>query len=209
MSKSTTSTHRAIAILALPKSMALLITYAQAIVTALTGNASFPNPSPTLAVLTAAIIALQTAETAALARTKGAVVARNDQRTALIKLLQQLRSYIQTVADSNAENAATVIASAGVAVRKTPAHKPRVFTAEPGAVSGSAKLVAVSGGPRAAYEWVSSIDGGKTWVTAPATLQAKTTVYGLTPGATVLFRFRPVTKAGEGDWSQTVSLIVK
>jgi DNA-directed RNA polymerase specialized sigma24 family protein len=54
-----------------------------------------------------------------------------------------------------------------------------------------------------------SLDGGKTWVAAPSTLQAKTNVYGFAPGATVLFRFRPVTKAGEGDWSQPVSLIVK
>ena len=44
---------------------------------------------------------------------------------------------------------------------------------------------------------------------APATLQAKTTVTGLTPGATVEFRYRPVTKTGEGNWSQTVQLIVK
>jgi hypothetical protein len=46
-------------------------------------------------------------------------------------------------------------------------------------------------------------------VGAPVTLQAKTTVAGLTPGATVQFRYRPVTKAGEGDWSQTVVLLVK
>ena len=34
-------------------------------------------------------------------------------------------------------------------------------------------------------------------------------VTGLAPGATVQFRYRPVTKAGEGDWSQTVVLLVK
>ncbi len=50
---------------------------------------------------------------------------------------------------------------------------------------------------------------GKTWVIAPGTLQAKTTVTGLTPGATVQFRSRALTKSGEGDWSQTVQLIVK
>jgi hypothetical protein len=54
----------------------------------------------------------------------------------------------------------------------------------------------------------STTDGGKTWVITPATLQAKTTVTGLTPGATVEFRYRSVTKTGEGNWSQT-QLIVK
>jgi len=39
-------------------------------------------------------------------------------------------------------------------------------------------------------------------------MQAKTTVAGLTPGASVQFRYRPATKSGEGDWSQPVTLIV-
>jgi hypothetical protein len=57
-----------------------------------------------------------------------------------------------------------------------------------GSVSGTAKITAVSAGHRASYEWQYSVDGGKTWVTAPATMQAK---------------------AGEGDWSQAVALLVK
>jgi hypothetical protein len=38
------------------------------------------------------------------------------------------------------------------------------------------------------------VDGGKTWITAPATLQAKTTVSDLAAGTTAQFRYRPVTK---------------
>jgi hypothetical protein len=202
-------THRPIAVLVLPKTVPALITYAQSVATAMTGNPSFPSPAPALATVTAGMNALHDAESAALARTKGAVAARNDKRLALVTLLQQLRGYIQTVADTDLETAATVIQSAGIAVKKAPARKPRVFDAVQGAMSGSAKLVAASAGRRAAYEWQYSTDGGKTWVMAPSTLQAKTTVTGLTPGATVDFRYRPVTKTGEGNWSQTVQLIVK
>jgi len=43
----------------------------------------------------------------------------------------------------------------------------------------------------------------------PSTLQAKTTLSGLTPGATVMFRSRGVTLTGEGDWSQPTSIVVK
>ncbi len=86
---------------------------------------------------------------------------------------------------------------------------PRPFEAKPGAVSGSVKLVAASAARRASYEWQYSVDGGKTWQVAPVTLQTKTTVIGLTPGATVTFRYREVTKAGEGDWSQLITAIVK
>jgi hypothetical protein len=66
-----------------------------------------------------------------------------------------------------------------------------------------------SAGHRASYEWQYSTDGGKTWVTAPPTLQAKTTVAGLVPGATVQFKYRPVTRAGGADWSQPISLMVQ
>jgi hypothetical protein len=84
-----------------------------------------------------------------------------------------------------------------------------VFAAKPGATSGSVHLVTDAAARRASYEWQYSTDAGKTWVSAPSTLQAKTVVAGLTPGVTVLFRYRAVTKSGEGDWSQPQSLIVK
>ena len=48
-------------------SVPALISYAQGIVTRMTGNPSFPAPVPTLAAVTAALADLQTAETAALA----------------------------------------------------------------------------------------------------------------------------------------------
>jgi hypothetical protein len=201
--------HRATASLNLPRPVPALITYAIGIVKAMTGNAAFPTPVPALAAVTTAITELQAAETTALARTRGAVEMRNEKRAALVTLLQQLRGYIQTVADANVENGASIITSAGVAVKRIHAPAARVFVAKQGAVSGSAKLVAATAARRASYEWEYSTDGGKTWVVAPATLQAKTTVVGLTPGSTVQFRYRPVLKTGEGDWSQPVSLIVK
>jgi hypothetical protein len=207
MTKVTTD-HRSIVSLKLPKPVPKLITYATGIVTAMTSNPSFPTPVPALATVTAAIAALQAAETTALARTKGAVLTRNEKATALVALLQQLKSYIQTQADANLENGASIIGSAGVAVKKTVVRSPRAFGAKPGAVSGTAKLVTVLAGHRASYEWEYSTDGGKTWVTAPVTLQAKTTIAGLTAGTTVQFRSRPVTKTGEGNWTQPVSLVV-
>jgi hypothetical protein len=202
------TTRHSTAALKLPLSGPALVTYAKGIVKRMTANPSFPNPAPTLAAVTAAIDDLQAAETAALARTKGAVATRNDKRAALVLLLKQLRGYIQTTADASAENGAAVIESAGAAVRKTPTRRARAFAAKPGAVSGTANVLAATAGHRASYEWQYSTDGGKTWISAPVTLQAKTTIAGLVPGATVLFKYRPVTKAGQGDWSQTASLVI-
>jgi hypothetical protein len=205
----TKSAHRSLVSLDLPKKVPALISYATSVVTAMTGNTSFPTPAPTLAAVTTAITALQTAQSAAIARTKGAVTARNDQQAALVALLQELKAYIQKTADADTDNGAAIIQSAGVAVRKTPVRKPRVFSAVQGAVSGTAKLVTASAGPRASYEWQYSVDGGKTWVAALSTLQAKTSVTGLTSGTTVQFRYLAVTKKGQGDWSAPVSLLVK
>jgi hypothetical protein len=203
------SIHRSLVALKLPGPVPALITYVTGIVKAMTGNPNFPTPPPALTAVTTAVNNLQAAETAALARTKGAVAARNDARTALVTLLQQLKAYVQSVADANMENGASIIESAGVALHKSPTRAARTFTAKPAAVSGSVKVVAPSAGHRAGYEWEYSTNGGTSWVTAPVTLQAKTTIAGLTPGATVLFRYRPVIKTGEENWSQTVSLIVK
>jgi hypothetical protein len=205
----TKSVHRSLAILKLPKIVAAVITFAQSIITAMTNNTRFPSPWPALAVVSAALAALQEAESAALARTKGAVTARNDRKAALVALLQQLRTYVQSIADADPENSAAIIQSAGFAVKKTAVRKPRVFDAQQGAVSGAVKLVTRSAGPRSAYDWEYSTDVGKTWLLLPSTVQARTTVTGLAAGTTVQFRFRTLTKSGESDWSQPVSLLVK
>ena len=205
----TKSVHRSLAILSLPRPAAALITTAQRVTTAMTGNTALPNPVPTLAEVAVAIGALQTAQSAALARTAGAVTARNDRRATLVGLLQELRGYVQKTADADPENSAAIIQSGGMAVKKAPVHKPRVFGAAQGAVSGTVKLVTASAGNRASYDWESSNDGGKTWVPLPSTLRAGTSVTGLAAGTTVLFRYRSVPKAGVADWSQPVAMLVK
>jgi hypothetical protein len=104
MAANTKTIRRSIASLKLsPNKVPALVTYSQAIVKAMTGNAAFPSDAPALAAVTAAVNDLQTAETAALARTKGAVAIRNEKRSALVVLLQQLRGTVQAAADANME----------------------------------------------------------------------------------------------------------
>jgi hypothetical protein len=207
MTTSKTTTHRSLAVLDLPKRINVLITYADAVVKGMTGNTSFPTPSPALTTVSAAITSLQNAETAALARTKGAVATRNAQRAALVSLLEQLRSYVQSVTDANPENGPAIIQSAGLAVRKPVIRSPRVFAAKPGATSGTVRIVAPSAAPRSSYDWQYSTDG-KTWVDLPPTLQAKMTLTGQTTGATLELRYRWVLKAGASNWQTPVSVVV-
>jgi hypothetical protein len=205
-----TTTPRSIAALKLPVTVAALINFAQAIVIALTNNPHIPTPTPTIAALTAAIAALVATENAALTRVKGAIVQRNAARKTLVQLLELLRANVQHLADADPDNALTIIESAGIGLRKPMMRKPRVFSATPGTVSGSAKLLAPSAGARTSYEWELSTDGGKTWIAASPSIQAKTTVQGLASGTTVQFRYRAITpKTGAGDWSAPVLLLVQ
>jgi hypothetical protein len=197
-----------LAVLDLPKRINVLVTYAHSVVEGMTGNAAFPTPSPALATVTAAITELQTAETAALARTKGAAAIRNTKKAALITLLQSLRMYVQSIADQNGEQGPAIIQSAGMSVKKTGTRPPRVFAALAGANSGTVKLVAPSAGHRVSYEWQYSTDG-KTWNDLASTLQAKTLMTGQTPGTVLEFRYRWVTKTGAADWTAPITHTVK
>ncbi len=203
-----TKTPRTLAALKLPRKVGDLINLAQVVVKAMTGNPNFPNPQPTLAVMTAALNDLVAAEAAAKIRTTGAVAMRNAKKQALVTLLEAWRMFLQSTADANPENAANIIQSGGATIRKNPVHKNLGFHAKLGTTPGSVKVVAPAAARRAAYDWQSSVDGGKTWVDLPQTLQSKTSVTGLATMTTVQFRYRATVKAGEGAWSQPISILV-
>ena len=204
------SIRRALAALGIPSKIAELLIYANNVAQKVTGNPHFPTPVPALAAILAAITDLHAAETTAVTRAKGAASVRNDKRAVLVALLQQLRGYVQSVADATPENGASIIESAGFPVRKVTLRGKRAFAVKPGPVTGSVIVTAVSAGPRSSYEWQYSTDGGKTWINAPATTQGQTTIGGLPAGTTVLFRYLTVTpKGGQGDWSQSTSHLVK
>ncbi len=47
-----------------------------------------------------------------------------------------------------------------------------------------------------------------SWTDLPDTIKSNTKVSGLTPGQTYYFKQRAITKAGEGNWSQIVLIMV-
>jgi hypothetical protein len=205
----TVSMHRTLAVLKLPTQVPALISVTQAIVKAMTGNPSFPSPSPSLVKVVAALSALRDAEVAALASTRGTVAVRNDKRAELVSLLARLREYVEGVADDNPEMAASIIESAGMRVKKATAASKPSFDVKPGAVAGSVRLVVRAAAKEARYEWAWSDDDGDTWRPAPATLQAKTVISGLPSESTCWFRYRAVTRRGGTDWSEPFAFLVR
>jgi hypothetical protein len=203
------TTHRTVATLKLPRTALLLLAIAKTILQAMTGNSAFPSPDPSLAALQAAIADLEAAHALVQTRARGAVATRDQKLAVVVALLQQLKAYVQKVADAAPDKAAAIIQSASMSVKKVTVRQRRAFAVKHGTVSGAVALVTAYAGRHAAYEWAFSVDGGKTWQDARATLQSKTTISGLQPGATVLFRTRAVTKTANTDWSQPLSLIVQ
>jgi hypothetical protein len=199
---------RSIVVLKLSPRVKNVLTFAQNVASALASNTHFPAPTPSLATFQADIAALNTAETAVLSRTKGAVETR-DAKLAIVKSdLENLKAYVQGVAATTPSDADAIIESAGLTTRKVTLHDKPALAAKQGSVTGSVNLVAKSAAKRAAYNWQYSTDQ-KTWTTVPMTIQAKTGFAGLTAGTQYYFRVQPVTDSGVTDWSQVVALIVK
>jgi len=192
---------RSIAVLKLSSKVKNVIAFAQSVANALTGNPSLPTPTPPLAKLQSDIAALAQAETATLSRMKGAFEVRNAR-------LAVVRSYVQSVVDTAAPaDALALIEGAGLAVREASLHDKPALAAKRGSLSGTVTLVAKAAASRAAYFWECSTDQ-KTWTEMRSTTQAKTVASGLLPGAVYFFRVQALTKSGEGDFSQVVSLLV-
>ncbi len=197
------------AILSLPRQNKPLITFARAVHDHIANNANFPHPLPPLSVLEEDIAAFEDAETKAAAGGKGAAKLRDAKKKKVVKDLGLLRNHVQGVADAQASaaEAAAVIESAFMSVRKPIKRNKPAFEVKNGEVSGTVTLTAKAVAANAVYYWQYSTDN-ESWASAPETLQASTTLGGLTPARTYYFRFRALTRATEIGFSQVVSLIV-
>ncbi len=195
-------------VLNLPKPVAALIVRASNIHDNMAANAkTFPSPVPTLPVFATDIANLTTLEAAVKNRTKGVAVTRDAALKVVVVDLHQLAAYVGGLANADPENAASIAQEAGMAVRKpTVRSKPTLATKQTS--SGAMHVIAKATKGAKANNWQYSLDGGKTWTSAPTSTKASTVITGLTPGAALTVRHQAVTKAGPLDWSQPVTAIV-
>jgi len=194
-----------IAVLKIPRSIANFISYAKSIVMAMTGNPNFTTPSPTLASVAETIRALEDAQSEAFTKATGTAEKRDVKRAALIRDLHELLRYVQGIADKNPDHAQDIILSAGMKVKQAGSGRRYNYEVRH-TISGKLMLTAKTAGKHAAYDWEKSTDG-KTWISLPPVLVAKTEVSGLTPGETYYFRYRSITRSGTSDWSHIISVI--
>lgn len=103
---------------------ALMEIKAQAIVSAMTGNASFPAPLPALALVSDAI----TGDAAALSRAQSGdriqIAFKNEKRHTLAQLLTRLAAYVTLAADGDE----AIMMSSGFDLAKEPANTAPIGT---------------------------------------------------------------------------------
>jgi len=201
------SARHPVVVLGLPASIAAKIQYAKAVAAAMdTNKVTFPSPDPPSPQFASDIAAVDAAQTAAQSKTKGSVQARDEKLAVMEGDLHKRHGYVQSVVDQNPEHAATIAKSAGMRVRNAPVRVKSDLTVKPKTV-GSVRASALATAKPASHEWQFSYDG-KTWFSAPSSVQASTTITNLTSGVIVYFRHRAVTKAGPGEWTPVVSSVV-
>jgi hypothetical protein len=210
MGASASQPHRMIAVLKLPKNnVPQIVTSVMHVVDSMTDNPWFPSPRPPLATVQAAVDALAKAQAATLSRTVGTIATRDARRLDLRSELDLLTAYVQAVADANPDQAASIIESAGMSVKRRSGPPGRVFAARRGPRADSIVLVAPKAGNRASYEWAYRVDADDSdWTLWATTNSATTTVTGLKPGARMLFRYRASVKNVWSDWSNPIACVV-
>lgn len=177
-----------------------------AVITSMTGNASFTKPAVTIAAQTAAGTTFNAAVVAAAQGGLQLTAAKNVAREALLALLRQQASYVQSVAN----NDLPTILSSGFQVNNTnraqsPLDKPIVVGIE-NAMSQQLLLRLQSIANARAYE-VRLSYGANGWQAAGVFTQARAIVLEqLTPGTTYTVQVRAVGgSTGYSDWSDPVS----
>jgi hypothetical protein len=192
-----------------PPKVAELLVFGQHVHDTMAANSkTLPSPSPALLVLQTDINTLAAKEAVVKTRVAGAVIDRDAALKVLRNDLHNERAYVQLVVNSDPENAASIATAAGMTLVKPPARNKPPLAVKAGATSGVVHVVAKATKGAKANNWQLSTDGGKTWVDLPETTRARTQVANLTPGTTVQFRQRALTKTGASDWSLPVPHVV-
>ncbi len=183
------------------------VQFLRQVVTAMTGNANFATPSPTLASITTKTDDLETkfndAQAARLTAQQKTALQDTAERAA-DAAVTQLASYV----DNTTAGDAAKIQSAGMEVRATPAPvgtlpAPAGLVATIGDLDGEIDLDWDSVRGATSYVMQRSVDPptATSWQSAGVVTKSKGSVTGLTSGTKYWFRAAAVGAAGQGAWS--------
>jgi hypothetical protein len=189
------------------------IAKAKQIVTALTGNPNFPNPSPALATMTAGINDLEAAFTitqAAKQSLKSSVTDQSAKEDRLDQLVSQSASYVESVAgndekliheagmDTKSAASAPSQVSIPTGLEVTTGDKDGELDPSWDKVAGARSyVIQISPDPPTATSWTH----------AGTSTKSSTTIGGLASGTRYWFRVAAVGASGQSGWSDPATKI--
>jgi hypothetical protein len=182
-------------------------------VKSISADARFVNPLPPLAEVTTATDELETTSIAAQGGGPAQTALMHDSEDVLDSKLTQLGNYVEIIANGDE----TIILAAGMDVKGKGARQPNKFVVVNGEHEGEAMLQTPVT-PRASYVWQMSPDplpsdtpsaNGTRWEQFAITTISTVTINDLKPGTKYWFRVAPITSAGQGLWSDPISIIAQ
>ena len=178
------------------------------IVTSMTDNKNFPNPTPPLTEVTAALDALEEAFAqmqASRAKVTALTVTQDNAEAKLDQTLTQVAAYVESVAGRDD----TLITSVGMELKSTPSTTtlpsvPQAVTAAAGDHDGELVLSWKSVPRAKSYVIESSTDPATvtSWEHVGIATSATKTITGLKSGTRFWFRIAAVGAGGQSGWSE-------
>ncbi len=187
-----------------------LSTRTTAILQALTNNATYPTPTPTLAAVTTALTTFNDALAAAAGGGVALTLAKNDARAALVALLRELAAYVQLTCKGDM----TKLLASGFPTQKNGRAPVGVLpaptvTVKLGERTGdlAAKVDPLYGA--STYHWRVSLASSPAAPVQTALTTAASNVFsGLTPGVVYQITASAVGASGPSDWSDPATQMV-
>ncbi len=180
------------------------------IISSITGNANFPTPVPSIAVIEAAADNFSSALVKAQTGNRADVADKNAKRETLLAALRQLCSYVNLTANGDA----AMLLTSGFDVSKDPQpsiiSKPEIIRLENGVASGTLQLSvkAVKGAYSYLHEYTTDATlAPNSWVSSMST-SAKATLTNLQPGTVYYCRVAAVGSNNQVLYSDAASRMV-
>jgi hypothetical protein len=199
--------YRAVVVLNLPGRIDIFIIYAGGKFNTMSSNARYSSLSTELGTLNTHTIALSKSQTGFKSKPPSVSKAQRDSdKATVVTDIRLIAGKVQEMADEDPENAETIISEAGFGVKKIPIRQKQKCTVTDGPEKGS---VVITGEGRGAHNFRISTDG-VTWTNLLASSNSRKIEKNLTVGKLYYFQSAKALKNGEeGQWSQSVSIVVR
>jgi hypothetical protein len=196
-----------ILVMKMPRPIDLFLNYSRGKHDTMKNNSRFASLTLQIAALDEANIALTTSQAGYKAKPQTVTKATRDaDDKAARTALKVLASSVQTMATADSANAEKIITDAGFDVKIIPIKQKQKNTVIDGPESGSVIIFGEGGGP---HNFRQSIDG-VTWTNLIGSKDSRKNQRGLIVGKLYYFQTMKALKGGEeGEWSQTLSIVVR